>query len=713
MTAIITRQRDRNRPSDYGWKSGEYADDAIAKWLTESPAGMPLYDDPGATYLLAEPLTIPNTHEIFRTGGSFIDTEVTGTDIAVTIGATGVPWFGRYPEFYLRRATQSDWSDDGEDIGIVWYNPASEYGFIPGASKFTTALKPIFDDGSYVGGARSLGIQLGEFVNNKYGIWFFADTDAWVSNKRFTGGIFRIDRTLFTTLAAYGVRWSNNFSWVPFNQFVFEGWPVFDLGQVQTAPASKERIAYLIECGAQFMLQYDSYENLGNFLAKITGLSYGNVIEAYGPLIPFEIREVTCDYGDNLIITHVSANEKHESQWQSGDLSPKATISQSGGQDALHVQGLSIRNSGSSSEDIVGVNANGWSVDSEGYIVPGYSGSPTMALGLRINTLDDKKFRISKDAKLSFFQGGRFFIECFDIAGNRLGARFLTGSISAVANSGGFAQFTSSGHSVLVNDILEITGTSQTWYDLESGFFEFTNTSINGSTGEILITAAATHHLKVGDWVEVNFAENLFGRAKWRITSTPSATTFTIPANFPFNHNGFKIGYYRPILYHRVTGVSGSTFTTDRDFIANATGTYKLSRLIRSDSHWVNDEDFEPASSLYGGYGWMPTIDSARDRIILVGDRVARIGIVCHRAAIKALRIDSMSGKPLNITSGNNSNPNLKFGYSAPTEHGPYYTGDRVSQINLTDGTGSQTLEFICTAPGSPGTWRQLAGTLS
>jgi hypothetical protein len=213
---------------DFGAMGDGTADDGPALQAAMNAAAAS-----GKTLLIGEgsfrttlPLTLPGAAAGLIMRGRLLYAGPAGK-VALTIGDGGA---ARNAEKTLTglavlRATQSDWSDEG-DIGIVLRNLDASLVEIRSVTGFTIGIRTLGDGRGF----EDTTLMLGRIVNNRIGLDIHAATaQAWNTSVRYYGGHFAVGSTVHTDKDRFGIRLSAApGAYVAHNRHLFDG-PNFEL----------------------------------------------------------------------------------------------------------------------------------------------------------------------------------------------------------------------------------------------------------------------------------------------------------------------------------------------------------------------------------------------------------------------------------------------------------------------------------------------------
>ena len=213
---------------DFGAMGDGTADDGPALQAAMSAAAAS-----GKTLLIGEgsyrttlPLTLPGAAAGLIMRGKLLYAGPAG-QVALTIGDGGA---ARNAEKTLTglavlRATQSDWSDEG-DIGILLRNLDASLVEIRSVTGFTIGIRTLGDGRGF----EDTTLMLGRIVNNRIGLDIHAATaQAWNTSVRYYGGHFAVGSTVHTDKDRFGIRLSAApGAYVAHNRHLFDG-PNFEL----------------------------------------------------------------------------------------------------------------------------------------------------------------------------------------------------------------------------------------------------------------------------------------------------------------------------------------------------------------------------------------------------------------------------------------------------------------------------------------------------
>jgi hypothetical protein len=213
---------------DFGAMGDGTADDGPALQAAMNAAAAS-----GKTLLIGEgsyrttlPLALPGAAAGLIMRGKLLYAGPTG-QAALTIGDGGA---ARNAEKTLtglavQRATQSDWSDEG-DIGILMRNLDASVVEIRSVTGFTIGIRTLGDGRGF----EDTTLMLGRIVNNRIGLDIHAATaQAWNTSVRYYGGHFAVGSTVHTDKDRFGIRLSAApGAYVAHNRHVFDG-PNFEL----------------------------------------------------------------------------------------------------------------------------------------------------------------------------------------------------------------------------------------------------------------------------------------------------------------------------------------------------------------------------------------------------------------------------------------------------------------------------------------------------
>lgn len=628
----------------------------------------------------------------------------------IRVGEPGIlygvdPTYGgqpRHSRLRFERYTQSDWNDATADIGIQIWNAYRARIDVIGARESACPLEIATDVStaySQFGIGYILNGQVGIRLKN-YG------ASAWTNNNTFKalhGGRIACDSGVNLSLSRYGVLFTRD---DPADSELMDGNEFVNLTLELNGnglSVGAESVCFVHEIGVRHTLK--GYWDEGN--SQLARWSGNTREHAYIPRRN-DLRQQRVEY----LGVHGGARTQRRDRngadvgsyrWRSPDWSQSGNhvISQATNpNDTLWVREACQINSSNGNLQATSVaSSSGFSV-ANGYLK---SASTSRAWGVLLNTRQGKEFFLNRESDRTVNNGGRFLIRPFDINGVVLGGRaVVSGAFTAVADSGGFAQFTHAAHAVQVDDVLEITGASNAGYNLDRSAQAIT--SIANTGGQQVLTTPAPHDLLPGDWIWVYGCSNVSHFGPVRVYSTPSTTTAVLDMTPAGSSTG---GYFRARRWHRVTAVDANTFTTHRPFIADATGNYTTIVLLKNATTGATTA----ATSSWGRGYTLGGSNLMNPQKITFHEFVDYALVAVINAPTNQIEIASADDTPVCVRHGHDYPPDQPLGASAPTS-GSWGLGARVTKSNRAAGTGSVVTGFSCGAAGTPGTWQSIQETL-
>lgn len=178
------------------------------------------------SYRTSQPLTLPGAAAGLIMRGTILYAGPAG-HAALTIGDGGTARNANkyHSGIAVLRATQSDWSDEG-DIGVVLRNHDASLIELREVTGFTIGVRTLGDGRGF----EDSTLLLGRFVNNRIGLDVHTLTaGAWNTSIRYYGGHFAVGSTVNTTQDRFGIRLSAApGAYVAHNRHLFDG-PNFEL----------------------------------------------------------------------------------------------------------------------------------------------------------------------------------------------------------------------------------------------------------------------------------------------------------------------------------------------------------------------------------------------------------------------------------------------------------------------------------------------------
>jgi hypothetical protein len=225
---VEDKMAERLSARDFGATGNAVSDDGPALQAAMNAAaasGKVLLIGEG-TFRTAQPLTLPGAAAGLLMRGTIRYAGPAG-QAALTIGDGGTARNANkiLTGLCVLRATQSDWSDEG-DIGIVLRNLDASLVEIREVTGFTIGLRTLGDGRGF----EDTTLLLGRFVNNRIGLDVRAATaQAWNTSIRYYGGHFAVGSTLHPDKDRFGIRLSAApGAYVAHNRHVFDA-PNFEL----------------------------------------------------------------------------------------------------------------------------------------------------------------------------------------------------------------------------------------------------------------------------------------------------------------------------------------------------------------------------------------------------------------------------------------------------------------------------------------------------
>ena len=178
------------------------------------------------SYRTSQPLTLPGAAAGLIMRGTILYAGPAG-HAALTIGDGGTARNANkyHSGIAVLRATQSDWSDEG-DIGVVLRNHDASLIELREVTGFTIGVRTLGDGRGF----EDSTLLLGRFVNNRIGLDVHTlMAGAWNTSIRYYGGHFAVGSTVNTTQDRFGIRLSAApGAYVAHNRHLFDG-PNFEL----------------------------------------------------------------------------------------------------------------------------------------------------------------------------------------------------------------------------------------------------------------------------------------------------------------------------------------------------------------------------------------------------------------------------------------------------------------------------------------------------
>ena len=266
------------------------------------------------SYSVSDQLVVPVGVSVIMDG--IIETSYPGSGPAIVFGNASTFNHRIEAKIKLKRASQSDWSDENV-TGVQFIRTSKSVIHLSYINGFTINADFIGDGGGLVHNE----IHKQELLNAKKQIRFLAKNNGWVNrNNIVAGGRLGCESSVNTTLSRYGICFERENSMFFLNSNVVG---IFDF-----EPASgtfAEAVPVVLEGAVRNEITFsDDVSKL--FQARLKGESSGNIIHAlYDGNSPLNVNDIS-HRGDNIYKKGRSLflNESRSS-WQSGFL-PKNVV---------------------------------------------------------------------------------------------------------------------------------------------------------------------------------------------------------------------------------------------------------------------------------------------------------------------------------------------------------------------------------------------------
>ena len=226
------------------------------------------------SYRTSQPLALPGAAAGLMMRGTILYAGPAG-HAALTIGDGGTARNANkhHSGIAVLRATQSDWSDEG-DIGVVLRNHDASLIELREVTGFTIGIRTLGDGRGF----EDSTLLLGRIVNNRIGLDVHTlTTGAWNTSIRYYGGHFAVGSTVNTTQDRFGIRLSAApGAYVAHNRHLFDG-PNFELNS-RTLPCTG--IPFLCEVNSRAVIaRAIRMEGCDGFVARHTAAAQDHLYE--------------------------------------------------------------------------------------------------------------------------------------------------------------------------------------------------------------------------------------------------------------------------------------------------------------------------------------------------------------------------------------------------------------------------------------------------
>jgi len=259
---VEDKMQERLTARDFGAVGDGTTDDgpALAAAMNAAAASGKVLEIGEGTFRSTRPLVLPAAAGGLIMRGVILYDPLPGAPrAALTIGDLTVRVRAKsYTGIRVRRAVQSDWSNDGV-IGCVLRNFDACFAEVLQADGFSIGLRT---EGSGIPGAAAgfedTTIVLGRLIDNRIGLDIHASQpgpNAWNNSVRYIGGHFANSSATNPTRGRYGVRLSAAAgAYDLHNAHVFVG-PAFEL-QRQGTPGTVDAIPFLVEVSGRGLIAH-------------------------------------------------------------------------------------------------------------------------------------------------------------------------------------------------------------------------------------------------------------------------------------------------------------------------------------------------------------------------------------------------------------------------------------------------------------------------
>jgi hypothetical protein len=399
----------------YGATGDGATDDvtALKAAITDCSVGDVLYFPPATDYDCSDTLSIPAGVHVWMEA----DLNYTGSDneAAITVPVSSTTYSGMIYKIRVKRATLSDWSNEGV-IGFQLHGRvvASDITILK-ASGFTIGVQLDGSSGEYIGYNT---IKLLNLQDNQIGLDITNDTSGWVNDNVFVGGNFQVtsSQAARTGTDRYGIRFDSDGT--SYNQGNVFYKPSFNLD----TDATHDAVPVLANYGRVNRVWDARTEGSDTEVLQCANESFGNLVET--PYRAADVNDASTPVGDDRTLHNVAigclysttgliANRYASLVWHSGNLLDRITAVD--GATNYHIPGIAHFNSGTA----IVSSYPSWKSFAVPQSVSGYfTPAAGDGIGVLVDTVTAKKLLVRRDVDSGF--NGRIAVIPYDSSGNIL-----------------------------------------------------------------------------------------------------------------------------------------------------------------------------------------------------------------------------------------------------------------------------------------------------